>query len=50
MESLAHGYENVNRVLERLSVVNLKVKVDKCAFACEEYVVLESKVSKDGIN
>ena len=40
----------MNCVLERLDVANLKVNVNKCAFACEEVVVLGFKVSKDGIN
>ena len=40
----------MNHVLERLNVANLKANVNKCAFACEEAVVLGSKVSKDGIN
>ena len=42
--------EDVNCVLERLSIANLKVNVNKCAFACEEVIVLGFKVSKDGIN
>ena len=48
--TLEQHYEDVNRVLERLDVANLKVNVNKCAFACEEIVVLGFKVSKDGIN
>ena len=40
----------MNRVLKRLSVANLKVNVIKCAFACEEEVVLGFKDSIDGIN
>ena len=47
---LKQHYEYVNRVLERLNVANLKVNVNKCAFDCEEVVVLGFKVSKDGIN
>ena len=48
--TLEQHYEDVNHVLERLDVANLKVNVNKCAFACEEVVVLGFKVSKDGIN
>ena len=48
--TLEQHYEDVNRVLERLSVANLKVNVNKCAFAREEVIVLGLKVSKDGIN
>ena len=48
--TLEQHYEDVNRVLERLDVANLKVNVNKCAFAREEVVVLGFKVSKDGIN
>ena len=47
---LEQHYEYVNCVLERLSVANLKVNVNKCAFAREEVIVLGFKVSKDGIN
>ena len=36
--------------MERLSVANLKVNVNKCAFAREEMVVLGFKVLKSGIN
>ena len=48
--TLEQHYEDVNRVLERLSVAKIKVNVNKCAFACEEVVVLGFKVSKEGIN
>ena len=48
--TLEQHYEDVNRVLERLDVANLKVNVNKCAFAREEVVVLGFKVSKDDIN
>ena len=48
--TLEQHYEDVNHVLERLDVANLKVNVNKCAFAREEVVVLGFKVSKDGIN
>ena len=48
--TLEQHYEDVNRVLEKLSVANLKVNINKCAFACEEVIVLGFKVSKDGIN
>ena len=48
--TLEQHYEDVDRVLERLSVANLKVNVNKCAFAREEVIVLGFKVSKDGIN
>ena len=47
---LEQHYEDVNCVLERLSVANLKVNVNKCAFAHDEVIVLGFKVSKDGIN
>ena len=40
----------MNCVLERLDVANLKVNVNKCAFAREEVVILGFKVPKDGIN
>ncbi len=36
--------------MDRLSVANLKVNVNKCAFAKEEVVVLGFKASKAGIN
>ena len=42
--------DDLDCVLVRLSVANLKVNVDKYVFACEEVVVLGFKVSKDGIN
>ena len=48
--TLEQHYEDVNYFLERLSVANLKVNVNKCAFAYEEVVLLGFKVSKDGIN
>ena len=48
--TLEQHYKDVNRVLERLDLANLKVNVNKCAFACEEVVILGFKVSKDGIN
>ena len=48
--TLEQHHEYVYCVLERLSIANLKVNVSKCAFACEEAVVLGFKVSKDGIN
>ena len=47
---LEQHYGDVDCVLERLDVANLKVNVNKCAFAREEVVVLGFKVSKDGIN
>ena len=43
-------YDDKNCVLERLNIANLKVNVNKCAFACEEVVILGFKVFKDGIN
>ena len=46
--TLEQHYEDVNCVLERLSVANLKANVNKCAFACEEVIVLGFKASKDG--
>ena len=48
--TLEQHYEDVNRVLERNSVANLKVNVYHCAFAHEEVVVLGFRVSKDVIN
>ena len=48
--TLEHHYEDVNRVLERLNVANLKVNVIKCSFALEEVVVLGLKVNKQRIN
>ena len=48
--TLEQHLEDVNRVMERLSVANLKVNVNKCAFAREEVVVLGFKVLKAGIN
>ena len=47
---LEQHYKDVNCNFERLNVANLKVNVNKCAFAREEVVVLGFKVSKDGIN
>ena len=46
--TLEQHYKDVNCVLERLDVANLKVNVNKCAFACEKVIVLGFKVSKDG--
>ena len=43
---LEQYYEDVNCVLERNEVANLKVNVNKCAFAKEEVVVLGFEVSK----
>ena len=37
--TLEQHYKDVNRVFERIDVANLKVNVNKCAFACEEVVV-----------
>ena len=48
--TLEQRHEDVDCVLERLSVANLKVNVKKCAFACEEVVALGFKVSKDVLN
>ena len=48
--TLEQHLEDVNRVMERLSIANLKVNVNKCAFAREEVVVLGFKVLKAGIN
>ena len=41
---------DVNLVLERLDVADLKVNVSKCAFAQEEVMVLRLQVSKHRIN
>ena len=48
--TLEHYHEDMDCILERLSLANIKVNVNKCAFAPEEVVVLGFKVSKDGIN
>ena len=48
--TLEQHYEDVNRVLERLNIANLKVNGKKCSFAKEEVVVLRFKDSKHGIN
>ena len=48
--TLEQHLEDVNRVMEKLSVANLKVNVNKCAFAREEVVVLGFKVLKAKIN
>ena len=48
--TLEQHLEAVNRIMERLSVANLKVNVNKCAFAREEVVVLGFKVLKAGMN
>ena len=42
--TLEQHLEDVNRVMERLSVANLKFNVNKCSFAREEVVVLGFKV------
>ena len=47
---LEQHLEDVNRNMERLSVANLKVNLNKCAFAREKVVVLGFKVLKAGIN
>ena len=44
--TLEQHYEDVNCVMERLSIANLKVNVNKCAFACEEVIVLGLKFPK----
>ena len=41
--TLEQHLEDVNRNMERLSVANLKVNVNKCAFARKEVVVLDFK-------
>ena len=43
---LEQHYKDVNRVLERLSVDNFKVIVDKCNFACEEVFLFSLKFPK----
>ena len=48
--TLEQHYEDVNCILERLDVANLKVNINKYSFAKEEVVVLGVKVSKQGIN
>ena len=48
--TLEQHLADVNIILERLVVANLKVNVIKCAFAQEEVVVLGFKVLKHGIN
>ena len=47
---LKQHIEDVSCVMERLSVANLKVNVNKCAFAREEVVVLGLKFLKARIN
>ena len=47
---LEQHYEDVDCVLERLNVANLKANANKCSFAMEEVVVHGFKVSKHGIN
>ena len=42
-----HHHEDVNCFLKRFRVANLKVNVDKYAFACDEVFILGLKVSKD---
>ena len=42
---LEQHYEDVNCVLERLDIANLKFNINKCSFAKEEVVVLVFKVS-----
>ena len=42
--TLEQHYKDVNCGLERLDVANLKVNVNKCAFACEEVFVLRFNV------
>ena len=44
--TLEQHYEDVNCVLERLNVANLKFNVCMCSFAREEVVVLGFKVFK----
>ena len=46
--TLEQHYEDVNCVLERLDIANLKVNVNKCSFAKEEVVFLGFIVSKHG--
>ena len=48
--TLEKHHEDVDCVLERIIIANLKVNINKCAFACEEVVVLGFKGSKDGID
>ena len=48
--TLEQYHEDVNHVLERLNVANLIFNINKCSFAKEEVVVIEVKVSKNGIN
>ena len=48
--TLKQYHEDVDCFLERLSIANLKVSVDKCAFACGKVDVLGFKVLKDGTN
>ena len=47
---LEQHHKDVNCVLERLSIANLKVNINKCAFESAELFVLGFKVSKDVIN
>ena len=43
--TLEQHHEDAYCVMERLSIANLKVNVNKCALACEEVVVLGLKFS-----
>ena len=43
--TLDQHYEDVDCVLERLIVANYKVYVNKCAFACEEVIIMWYKAS-----
>ena len=44
--TLEQHHEDVDCVLERLSIANLKINVNKSTFACEEVVVLSLKFPK----
>ena len=48
--TIEQHHEDVDCVLERLSVANLKVNVNKCAFSYKVKVVLGFIVFKDEIN
>ena len=46
--TLEQHNKDVNHVLERLDVANLKFNIKKCVFTKEEVVVLGLKVFKEG--
>ena len=47
--TLEKHYKDVNCVLERLSIANSKVNINKFNFACEEVIIIGFKVSKERV-